>query len=47
MNINKNDIVYYARIIVSTGLYEIHELLHGNFDDAFGTYRIFLWKRTI
>ncbi len=27
-------------------LYEIHELLHGNFDDDFGTYRIFLWKRT-
>lgn len=28
-------------------LYEIHELLHGNFDDEFGTYRIFLWKRTL
>ena len=28
-------------------LYEIHELLHGNFDDNFGTYRIFLWKRAI
>lgn len=28
-------------------LYEIHELLHGNFDDKFGTYRIFLWKRTL
>ena len=28
-------------------LYEIHELLHGNFDDNFGTYRIFLWKRTL
>lgn len=28
-------------------LYEIHELMHGNFDDNFGTYRIFLWKRTI
>ena len=27
MNINKNDIVYYARIIPTTGLYEIHELL--------------------
>ena len=26
-------------------LYEIHELLHGNFDDDFGTYRVFLWKR--
>ncbi|MEG1597567.1 MAG: O-antigen ligase family protein [Bacilli bacterium] len=28
-------------------LYEIHELLHGNFDDRFGTHRIFLWKRTL
>ena len=28
-------------------LYEVHELLHGNFDDDFGTYRIFLWKRTL
>lgn len=28
-------------------LYEIHELLHGNFNDEFGTYRIFLWKRTL
>ncbi len=28
-------------------LYEIHEMLHGNFDDDFGTYRIFLWKRSI
>ena len=28
-------------------LYEIHEILHFNFDDNFGTYRIFLWKRTI
>ena len=31
----------------SGSLYEIHELLHGNFDDDFGTYRIFLWKRTL
>ena len=28
-------------------IHEMHELLHGNFDDNFGTYRIFLWKRTI
>ena len=28
-------------------LYEVHELLHGNFDDDFGTYRVFLWKRTL
>lgn len=26
-------------------LHEIHELLQGNFDDDFGTYRVFLWKR--
>ena len=28
-------------------LSEMHQLLHGNFDDEFGTYRIFLWKRTL
>ena len=28
-------------------LHEVHELLHGNFDDDFGTYRIFLWKRSL
>lgn len=28
-------------------LYEIHMLLHGNFEDEFGTYRVFLWKRTL
>lgn len=28
-------------------LYEIHEILHGNLDDDFGTYRLFLWKRSI
>lgn len=28
-------------------LYEIHQMLHGNFDDDFGTYRVFLWKRAI
>ena len=28
-------------------LHEIHELLHGNFDDNYGTYRVFLWKRTL
>lgn len=27
-------------------LYEMHELMHGNFNDKFGTYRIFLWKRS-
>ena len=28
-------------------LHEIHEILHGNLDDDFGTYRLFLWKRSI
>ena len=25
----------------------MHEILHGNLDDNFGTYRVFLWKRTL
>lgn len=40
-------IVLYFGNFKSGMLYEIHELLHGNFDDNFGTYRVFLWKRTI
>ena len=28
-------------------LHEIHEILHGNLDDDFGTYRLFLWKRSL
>lgn len=28
-------------------LYEIHEILQGNLNDDFGTYRIFLWKRSL
>lgn len=28
-------------------IYEIHELLHGNIRDEYGTYRMFLWKRAI
>lgn len=28
-------------------LHEVHMLLHGKFNDEFGTYRVFLWKRTI
>jgi len=28
-------------------LHEVHEILHGNFDDDYGTYRLFLWKRSI
>lgn len=39
-------VIYFCDF--KTGLlYEIHELLNGNFDDKFGTYRIFLWKRTL
>ncbi len=40
-------LVLYFVNFSSGMLYEMHELLHGNFDDDFGTYRIFLWKRTI
>ena len=40
-------IVLYFYNFKSGILYEIHELLHGNFADEFGTYRIFLWKRTL
>ena len=28
-------------------LHEIHDILHGNFKDEYGTYRVFLWKRAI
>lgn len=28
-------------------IYEIHQILQGNFKDDYGTYRIFLWKRSI
>ena len=27
-------------------LFEVHNILHGNIVDSYGTYRIFLWKRT-
>lgn len=40
-------IILYFYDFNSGMLYEMHELLHGNFDDNFGTYRIFLWKRTL
>lgn len=40
-------IVVYSYDFKSGMLYEVHELLHGNFDDDFGTYRVFLWKRTV
>lgn len=40
-------IMLYLIPFKSGFLYEVHELLHFNFDDNFGTYRIFLWKRTI
>jgi len=28
-------------------LYELHSIMHGQFDDSFGTYRMYLIKRTI
>ena len=28
-------------------IYEVHELLHGNLNDDYGTYRMFLWKRSV
>ncbi|MDD6188970.1 MAG: O-antigen ligase family protein [Clostridiales bacterium] len=28
-------------------LYELHSILHGNFDDSFGTSRIFIWRNTL
>ena len=28
-------------------IYELHSIMHGNLDDSFGTYRMFLIKRTI
>lgn len=40
-------LVLYFYNFSSGFLYEIHMLLHGKFDDEFGTYRVFLWKRTI
>jgi len=40
-------VILYFVPFKSGFLYEVHELLHFNFDDNFGTYRIFLWKRTI
>ncbi len=40
-------VVLFCYNFSSGFLHEIHELLHGNFDDDFGTYRIFLWKRSI
>lgn len=39
-------ILYFVNIDVGM-ITEIRELLHGNFNDEFGTYRIFLWKRTL
>jgi len=39
-------LVLYFYNFKSGMLYEMHEILHGNFNDDFGTYRIFLWKRT-
>ena len=40
-------IVLYFLPIGKGFLYELHNILHGNFVDEYGTYRIFLWKRTL
>lgn len=37
----------YLIDIPSGMLHELHEMLHGNFKDEYGTYRVFLWKRTL
>lgn len=37
----------YLTNFQSGTLNEIHQILHGNFKDEIGTYRIFLWKRSI
>ena len=39
--------VLYMIEFKSGFLYEVHSILHGNFDDSFGTTRMFIWKRTI
>lgn len=38
--------IYFYDFNISI-LSELHEILHGNFSDDFGTYRIFLWKRSL
>ena len=40
-------VVIYFGNFTNGFLNELHEILHGNFDDKFGTYRLFLWKRTL
>lgn len=40
-------VVLYFYNFSSGTLYEIHGMLHGNFADDFGSYRMFLWKRAI
>lgn len=40
-------IVFFYFVDLRIGmLSEIHEILHGNLKDEYGTYRIFLWRRT-
>ena len=39
-------VIYFYDFGISI-LHDIHELLHGNIADEMGTYRGFLWKRTI
>lgn len=37
-------VIYFVNINFGI-IHEIHEILHGNLNDEFGTYRMFLWKR--
>lgn len=40
-------LIIYILPIKNNILYEFSEIMHGNFNDKFGNYRVFLWKRTI
>lgn len=41
-------LIFIYFIDINLGIiHEIHEMLHGNFNDEFGTYRVFLWKRAL
>lgn len=40
-------VVLYVKDFNIGILHEIHDILHGNFKDEYGTYRVFLWKRAL
>ncbi len=39
-------VLYFKTFNIGT-LNEIHNMLHGKFEDEYGTFRVFLWKRAI